>query len=209
MVLDGLNSRPLSRIFAVVSVGMSVLLYFGMLDTYQLYFNPRLILDKHEFWRPFTSILCFGPLGFSAVIHIYTLVAYSLDVEGHFFGEQPADFLLFSLFGWVVIWTFAMFQPLLFLGASFSSYVMYYWAKRSPDAPIMLLGLPFPFHAPWLPVLLVLTTYRRWPLLMINLVGFAAAHVYFVLRDVFRIKYNLRLFWLPDSFNQGLKNLLS
>jgi hypothetical protein len=102
-----------------------------------------------------------------------------------------------------------MFQPLLFLGASFSSYVMYYWAKRSPDAPIMLLGLPFPFNAPWLPVLLVLTTYRWGPLLMTDLIGFAAAHIYFLLKDVFTIKYNLRLLCLPGSVNQRLKNLLS
>jgi hypothetical protein len=208
--MNGLGSAPLSRVFAIASIGTSVLLQFRVLDTFQLYFNKRLILDKYEFWRPFTSIFCFGPLDITACLHIFMLINFSVRVEGKFFGERPADFLLFSFFGWMLMWFFAAFHPLLFLGGAFSSYVLYYWAKRSPDDRMGLLGMQLALPAPWFPIVLVLSDFGPgWKGLLADLIGFALAHVYFVLRDVFAIKYNFRLLFLPDWINERLNRILS
>jgi Derlin-2/3 len=208
-MFEGFASAPVSRIFAFISVIVSVLLYLQILDTFQLYFNKTLIVEKYEFWRPFTSIYCYGSFGFSALLHIYNFLPYSVSAESRFFNDRPGDFLVFSLFGWIIMWAYASVFPVLFLGQAFSSYVMYYWAKRSPDNQLLLMGLPIPLLAPWVPIIFILFDLNSGLRGMLaDLVGYGAAHAYFFIKDVLGLKFNKRILVAPDWMNEGLLKLL-
>lgn len=210
MLGEGFGAAPLSRIFGLVSIGVSILLYLQVFDTFQLYFNKRLITEKLELWRPFTSIFCYGSISFTSLIHIHNLISYSIYAESAFFGERPADFLIFSVFGWLIMWIYAFCSPVLFLGRAFSSYVLYYWAKRSPDNHLFVFGIPVPMPAPLVPFLVLWLDYEHGlATLGGDLVGFLSAHLFFFLKDCCGLKYGWRLFSAPSWANRSLMRLLN
>jgi len=204
-----LQSSPISKFFALCSVGVSLLHYLQVVDAYQLYYNKDLIFQHHEYWRLFTSLFHHGPLGFNALIHILSFLQYATSSESLFFSGRPADFIIFSLFGSAAMWIFAAFTPIIFLGHIFTSYFTYYWCKRSPDNRVFLMNIPIGINGPYVPLLFlgisILNTSLKQALP--NLIGFGTAHIYFFLHDVINTKFNTRLFYAPDSINKALSSV--
>jgi hypothetical protein len=128
-------------------------------------------------------------------------------IESGLYSNQPADFLLFALFGWIVLWGYASLFPWEFLGTGFAAYVMYYRAKRFPDEMFMLDALLVP--GSWIPFLFfVWAVPSKFKGEDLRLVGYAAAHAFFVLHDVLFVKYSLGIFRLPTGVNAALTRLI-
>lgn len=205
-----LSNAPWSRLFAIISLIISVLFYRDIIDKFQLYFNFKLIKENHEYWRLLTSLFCFGPFGLSVVINIYNFLIYSIDIESFFFANRPADFFLFCIFGWVVMWIGASYYPMPFLGGAFSSFLLYYWCKRNPDRRVTLVQIPIPIPAKFIPfVILILQSGEGINSLISVLIAFGAAHLYFFFSDCISVKYDVQLLKFPSIVNRFLLHLLN
>ena len=209
MFLDNLPDSPISLVFSIISIILSLLINLQLIDNFQLYFDKKLIFENHEYWRAFTSIFCFGSLSTGTVINLVFFVRSLTYAESSFFSGQPADFILFSLFGWIVIWAYACFHPTLFLGQFFNSYVTYYFYKRSPDVHIVVVGIVA--LAPYVPIIMLAINllFNGARSLLMDIIGFSAAHMFFFIKDELGLRYNIRVLCAPQWANEGLKKLLS
>ena len=206
-----LSSSPISRIFAITSIIVSLLHYLQVVDAYQLYFNKDLIFHHKEIWRLFTSLFHFGPLGFNAIMHIFNFLQYSTSSESSYFTGKPADFLVFSLFGCICMWLYATVAPVIFLGHMFTSYFTYYWSKRSPDNVVFIMQIPFGINAPWVPFVFLTFNILNSSIKnsLPDLFGFAAAHLFFFIHDVINLKFGTKILVAPDSLNRVLLNMFN
>ena len=209
-MLDQLSNAPWSRLFAASSLIISLLFYREIIDKFQLYFNLKLIIENKEFWRPFTSLFCFGSFSLNAVLAINNFIQYCTQVECSFFPNRPAEFLLFCLFGWSIMWIIASYYPIPFLGISNSYYFMYYLCKRNPDQQLRLMVLPIPLSSSIVPyVILALSSSEGMSSIIPLLLGYGAAHLYFFIVDCLGLKYNINILKLPSAVNQFLFRLLN
>ena len=203
-MFERLKNSPITLCIAVLSIGVSVLLSLRIIDPEQLYFNKNYIFDDKEYWRFFTSIFCFGALNLKTCFNLHLLISDSLAIENSFFNGKPVDFLLFALMGWTFMWIYASRSSVLFLGKSFSAYVFYYWIKHNPDIRLMLFPIPIGIPATWYLLLMILINSRGFTA---NLVGFAAAHIYFFIKDVIGLRYNINIFSFPSYVNNAIASL--
>lgn len=209
MILEDLSSAPISLIFSIISIILSLLINFQLIDNFQIYYDKKLIYENHEYWRAFSSMFCFGSLNAGTVFNLIFFIKSLTFVESSFFNGKPADFLLFSLFGWVFIWIYANFYPTLFLSEIFDSYVTYYFYKRSPDIHIVVIGILA--LAPYVPIIILVINYLFFGIrsVILDLVGYSIAHIFFFIKDVIGLRYNLRILCAPQWANEGIKKLLS
>lgn len=202
---------PISLIFCLTTISIVILAYLQFIDIFQIYYHRDLIFRKHQFWRLFTSVLSFDSLGLNTFAQIFSFMQYSVTIENSFFFHQPADFLVFCLFGMVPLWIFGYYYSMIFLGPGFVSYFMYYSVKRAPDAHLMMLLIPVTIKAPFVPLILLLANIisKNWPSVFVTCVGYLAAHTYFFLQDIISLKCNVSLLRLPASANMVLNKLFS
>ena len=127
-----------------------------------------------------------------------------------FFSSLPADFLLFSIFGWFIAWIYASIYPVLFLGSIMSAYYLYYSAKMNPDNMLVFMNLPFQVPFRYAPIVMLIFAFSNGKSNGIsNLVGYLAAHLYYFIKNVLGTKYDKRFFALPAWMNRGLQNILT
>ena len=141
---------------------------------------------------------------------IYMLYNYSEDIEVSLFSTRPADFLLFLLFGFICMWGYAWVYPVTFLGKSLTSYLIYYASKMRAGDRAVLLFLPFSIPSSYIPLINLAGTLlsRNKERILSQVVGYAAAHVFFFCYNVVCVKWNVRIFHLPDKANRFLEELL-
>lgn len=203
------KDTPFTTFFAVFSLGISMLIYFGVIDVYQVYFNRELIFQKYELWRLLTSLFYFGPISFDVIISVLCFIQYCSTTESSYFLNRPFDFILFCFWGFTALWIFSYFYPLIFLGQGISSYFTYYSAKRAPDAIAVAFALPIPMPAPYINIFFLLMYFfsHQYLILFVSLIGYLAAHAYFYLQDILSLKYGFNLLTAPRSFNDALNYL--
>lgn len=205
------KETPFTTLFGIIALGISMLIYLGVLEVYDVYFNRELIFQKHEFWRLITSLFYYGPMSLEVVISVCCFLQYCHTTEASYFANRPCDFLFFCLFGMISMWIFSSFYPLIFLGQGVSSYFTYYSAKRAPDALVIAFIFPVPMPAPFLNLFFLglhLVT-KQYQAFVVSIVGYLSAHAYFYLQDILSLKYGFNLLTAPQSFNQALNNLFN
>lgn len=205
------KSCPISLILVLISISITVLVYLQFVDIFQIYYHRDLIFRGRQFWRLFTSILSFGSPGLSTLAQLFSFAQQTVSVENSFFSRRPADFLIFCIFGMIVLWVFGYFYPTIFLGPGFVSFFMYYSAKRSPDAQLMLFLIPVTIKAPFAPLILLTANaiLKNWSSVFVSCTGYLAAHTYFFLHDIIPLKCNVNILSLPESANMLLNKLFS
>jgi Derlin-2/3 len=202
-------NAPFSAMFIVCSVSVALLIYVHSINFFDIYYNRDKIFKEHQYWRLFSSLVYFGDMGLEAFIQLSALIQYMGGSESLYFARRPADFLLFVFFGVAVLWVYAYFCPIMFLGPGLCSYFLYYTAKRAPDNRWMLFILPIPVRAPYVPIMLLGLHWRsRGREFWTALVGYVAAHVYFYIRDVLSSRFEKNLFSAPAAVNNFLNRIL-
>ena len=210
MVFFNLETTPVTRWLFVASSGLGVLVAAELLTEEQLYFSPRRVFGKGEVWRIATSLLYLGKCDLSLVMRMIALVQYSSTLEANVFVGCPEDYVIFIAFGAVLFVGLAGFVYVPFLSSCLVSYFLYYWSKHFGDQRVQITSLPFVVPAMYMPVICVLVSALTGviPLLQ-TLLGFAAAHAYFFLRDVIAIRYNIALLRAPEWFLRAARPIYS
>ncbi|KAI1320095.1 hypothetical protein EDD11_002067 [Mortierella claussenii] len=173
-----------TRLYATGAALVALGVQTGFTNPFQLYFDYELVLYKHQFWRPITTFLYFGPLGLDFVFHMFFLVRYSRMLEeGSFYGRTMdyAWMLFLSAFSLLCL---SPFVSMPFLGSPLAFTLVYIWSRRNPSIPLNFLGL-FVFTAPYLPwVLLGFTLLLNSHFPTGDLMGIAVGHIYYFFEDV-------------------------
>jgi hypothetical protein len=186
--------RPtISRVYFVLCLLLSLLISLHVVDVFHVIFQKERILENGEYWRLVTSLFCFGDLNVFSIFRTFISLQNLFWIENHLYGHCPADFLLFVLIGWVVLWIVSYYHPRDVLGHGFGDYTTYYFSKRFPDLRIHWVPFIYP-RAQWYSVVLGLIAIQGWETFMTVGVPALTAHAYFVLKDVLFVKYSLRLF---------------
>jgi Derlin-2/3 len=208
-MFDAFTTPCISRLFAFSAFGLSLLHIFGFVDELAIFYSSRLIFEKHEFRRLFTSIFFFGELNCMLFLDIFFFTLNAHQIEKTQFAGRPLDFLFFAVFGWSCLWVYASYIPTAFLGVGFSCYVSYYWSKVFPNEMFQMIGAPIPIRADVVPLLFLLMEVQRGRrYVLFTLFCDLSAHAYYFLADVLRQRYSLKLMMLPESFNTAFARIL-
>lgn len=125
-----------------------------IITNFNIYFNSRLIWQKHEYWRLLTNFFYFGSLGLDFFFHMFFLVKYSKSLEEGSFRNRSADFLWMLMFGGTILIGAAHWVNIHFLGPSLTFMMVYVWGRRHQYVNLSFLGI-FTFTAPYLPWVLL------------------------------------------------------
>ena len=185
------------------SIVLSVLVYVGKVNVYQVYFNWDLVLTKKQFWRIFTSLLYFGPLGLNVVLGLFGF-RFLMSCEKNFFETRPLDFLLFIAFAMAAVLFYAYETLVLLPGGMFTTFFMFYWAKRSPEVNFFFFNIRV--RASYFIYLISFKEIAQGS--FDSLYVLLASHIYFLLHDVINLKYDTNLLKFPDEANKFVRNLL-
>ncbi|ODN03098.1 Derlin-2 [Orchesella cincta] len=193
-----LNIPTVTRIFITATILVTLASHFELVSPYDLYLNPALILERHQYWRILTSFLFAGPITFGTVFNLLFMYRYSRILEEHYV-QRTSEYCVMVIFLTTVVFILsARFTDMIFLNNSFTHAILYIWCRRNPMTRVAILGL-FTFHAHFVPfVLLGLTILTGGPLSS-DVVSIAAGHTYYFLEDVFpRQRGGFRILKIPQ-----------
>jgi len=179
-----LEMPPVTRVYTTACVITTLAVQLDMVTAFQLYFNPREIIRKFQFWRLITTFLFFGPIGFNFLFNMIFTYRYCRWLEEGSFRGRAADFVMMFVFGAVCMITYAFFVNPFFLGQAFTIMLVYVWARRNPYIRMNFFGL-LTFNAPYLPWVLLGFSLLLGNSVAVDLLGMAVGHCYYFLEDVF------------------------
>ncbi|KAF9582270.1 hypothetical protein BGW38_000427 [Lunasporangiospora selenospora] len=173
-----------TRLYATGAALVALGVQTGFTSALKLYFDYELVFYQHQYWRPITTFLYFGPLSLDFVFHMFFLVRYSRMLEeGSFYG-RTMDYAWMLFLSALSLLCLSPFVSMPFLGSPLAFTLVYIWSRRNPSIPLNFLGL-FVFTAPYLPwVLLGFTLLLNSHFPTGDLMGIAVGHIYYFFEDV-------------------------
>jgi Derlin-2/3 len=181
--------KPVTRTWLALCIATLVGGRFGLVDIATLLFRVDRLWRNFELWRPVTVFLFMGMPSFPTLLRLYNLYKFGQGLEMNPFpsgagaheGNQADHVwqLAFTALMTLVIGSCAGLQ---FLGPSLLSGVIYLWSKRNPNVDTSLWF--FKMKALWLPWAMVALQFVLGENPVLELIGIAAAHVYFFLHEV-------------------------
>jgi len=173
-----------TRVYTTACILTTAAVQLDVVNPFQLYFNPLLIFKNYQVWRLVTNFLFFGTFGFNFLFNMIFTYRYCRMLEEGSFRGRPADFIIMFLFGGTLMTIIAVFVNLVFLGQAFTIMLVYIWSRRNPYVRMSFFGL-MNFEAPYLPWVLLGFSLLLGNSIVVDLMGIAAGHLYYVLEDVF------------------------
>ncbi|XP_037536097.1 derlin-2-like [Nematolebias whitei] len=173
-----------TRTYTTACVLTTAAVQLEVVRPFQLYFNPELVIRSCQIWRLITGFLFFGSLGFGFIFNITFLYRYCRMLEEDSFRGRTADFVVFFLFGGVLITLLAPLADVFFPGQAFLVTLVYVWSKRRPLTRTSVFG-PLSVRAPLLPWVLTGCSLLLGNSIVVDLLGVCVGHLYHFLEDVF------------------------
>jgi len=200
---DWIKDIPIvTRTYVVGSLLTTAVCAVDLVSPYSLYFSFKLVTEKLQFWRIFTTFFFFGSrFSLDLLFHMFFLARYCRALEEGSFRGRTADFMFMIFLGAIVLLCLSPLFQLPFLGQPLILMMVYVWSRRNPYARMSFLGL-FTFTAPYLPWLLLSFSALLGHEGITDIVGIAIGHIYYFLEDVFprMIPSRRRLLKTPAFF---------
>jgi len=193
------NLPILTRIGLTVIFGVTVLVQLEILNPMLVYLNWPLVINKLQVWRLFTSVVFFGKFSFQFLFQLYFFSSFSSKLEQNEIFAQPGDYLFFLLVQILLldVISLVLSWPAGFpmLGPSLVFAILYYWSRREPYASLnffsfTIKGYQFPFALVFFQLLI---GGNIW----MDLLGLAAGHIYYFLKEVVPAEYGHTLIKTP------------
>jgi len=173
-----------TRAYTTACVLATLAVHMELVSPYDLYFNPYLVVQDHQWWRLVTNFLFFGTLSFNFVFNIIFTYRYCRTLEESSFRGKTSDFVMMFFFGGVMTLLIAYFANLIFLGHAFTLMLVYVWSRRNPLVRMNFFGI-LNFQAPLLPLVILGFSLLLGNSVQIDLIGISVGHMYYFLEDVF------------------------
>lgn len=197
------NLPILTRIGLTTFFITTVLVQLEILNPQLIALNWQLVINKLQIWRLLTSVCFFGKFSFGFMFQLYFFSSYGSKLESNEIFAQPGDYLFFLIT--VIIFLDAISLILAWptgmptLGPSLVFAIIYYWSRREPYAQLSFFsfgikGYQFPFALMFFQMLMGGSIWG-------DLMGLAAGHLYYFLRDVVPQEYGRTLIRTPQFMN--------
>jgi Derlin-2/3 len=173
--------------------------------------NFLISVPRYQIWRLITSGLFLGGFSFGFVMQLYFFTNFGSKLESHQrFSQTPGDYVYFlilisalvSLASLLTAWPRG--YPL--TGPSTIFAIIYYWSRCEPESRLSIWG--FEVKGYQLPFALIFITLLMGGDVWKDIVGLAAGHLYYFLRDVVPVAYKIDLVRTP-LFIQKLASRIS
>ncbi|CAH1397645.1 unnamed protein product [Nezara viridula] len=187
LIQEYMQTPVVTRAYTTACVLTTLAVQLEIVSPFQLYFNPILILKQYQVWRLVTTFLYFGTFGFNFFFNMIFTYRYCRMLEEGSFRRRTADFVMMFIFGGVCMVICAFFVNLLFLGQAFTIMLVYVWSRRNPLIRMNFFGL-LNFQAPYLPWVLLGFSVLLGNTVLVDLMGMAVGHTYYVMEDVFPLQ---------------------
>uniref|UniRef100_A0A182JGD2 Derlin n=1 Tax=Anopheles atroparvus TaxID=41427 RepID=A0A182JGD2_ANOAO len=172
-----------TRVYSTACIITTLSVHLDIVTPFQLYFNPKLILEHYQLWRICTTFLFFGTFGFNFLFNMIFTFRYCRMLEENSFRGRSSDFVTMFMFGGTVLVILALFVNLLFLGQAFTIMLVYVWSRRNPFVRMNFFGV-LNFQAPYLPWVLLGFSVLIGNTIWVDLIGIVVGHLYYFLEDV-------------------------
>mmetsp|Transcript_27878 Transcript_27878/g.42241 ORF Transcript_27878/g.42241 Transcript_27878/m.42241 type:complete len:258 (-) Transcript_27878:133-906(-) len=195
------KSLPLlTRIGLTAIFITTVIAQVGILDPSLFFLHWPTVLNKLQVWRLLTSVIFFGQFSFQFLFQMYFFTSFSSKLEQNEIFNQPGDYLFFFI---VIILLLDVVSLVLswpgglpMLGPSFVFAILYYWSRREPYANLSFFsftikGYQFPFALIFFQLLI---GGNIW----MDLLGLAAGHIFYFLKEVVPATYGYTLVKTPS-----------
>jgi len=198
---DWFNSLPIiTRYWLVSALGSTVLISMGMLDPMSIILDWRMIWNKFQIWRFFSSAVFFGGFSFNYMMQLYMLVSYSQRYESDALnsggGGGSSDFAFMLCIGIFLLSVFGYYMRMILIGQPLIYMIMYVWSQKNYMETVSLFfGIKIQaIYLPWaMTALQVLMGASPIPSLMGILVG----HIYYFLLELVPSKYGTDIIRCP------------
>ena len=182
------ESPKITKILVLSSFGISILVWSGLINTFDIYLNFYLIFHKYEIWRILTTFLYFGEFNLNLILHMFIFFRDSKILERKIFQGNSADYLYFILFCMIFLLLLSPITKTLFLSTSLNFAMMYYWGRKSKMTNVEFMGV-FTFRAPYLSIFYLMISFLLGYEYKELIIGIIVGHVYFFLKEILpRIK---------------------
>jgi len=172
--------------------------------------NPQLLIyqwpfiyQKLQIWRLITACVFFGGFSFPFVFQMYFFTSFSSKLENNEIFQESGDYLFFLLlmifgvgfFGLIISWPMGI--PV--LGPSWVYAIIYYWSRREPYSNLSFFS--FSIKAYQFPFCLMFVQMIMGGSIWGDIVGLAAAHSYYFIKEVVPMEYGYTLIKTPKLLN--------
>lgn len=194
------NLPILTRIGLTAIFGVTVLVQLEILDPMLIMLNWPLVVNKLQVWRLLSTVFFFGKFSFQFLFQLYFFTSFSSKLEQNEIFAQPGDYLFFLICQILLLDVISLIlaypNGMPMLGPSLVFSILYYWSRREPYAPLnffsfTIKGYQFPFALLFFQLLI---GGNIW----MDLLGLAAGHVYYFLKEVVPAEYGYTLIKTPS-----------
>jgi Derlin-2/3 len=205
------NLPILTRIGLTTFFCITVLVQLEILDPKLLFLDWPLVINKLQVWRLLTSVMFFGTFSFQFLFQLYFFCSFSSKLEKNEIFAQPGDYLFFLLVQILLldVISLVLAWPSGFpaLGPSLVFAILYYWSRREPYAVLNFFsfnikGYQFPFALVFFQLLI---GGNIW----VDLLGLAAGHIYYFIKEVVPQEYGKTLIKTPAFLTNFMRNYSS
>lgn len=205
-VMGWYNDLPIvSKLYLTLAIGTTTACFMDVISPLTLYYSYDLILEKHQYWRIFSSFLYFGNFSLDFLFQLFFVGRYCLLLEEGKYRGRTADFIFMIIFGalsmLLLAVSFERFSKIKFLGHPLGFMMTYLWSRcpENLNARMAFLGV-VQFHAPYLPWVLLVFSILIGNSIETDLMGIIVGHVIYFLEDVYPKIANIRGWSLKKIF---------
>lgn len=173
----------------MAAVGLSLACFLDKSSSNSFYFNSTMILERHQYYRIFSSFLFFGQFGLSFFFSLLFFVRYCSYLEEGRFHSRRADMIVMLIFGAIAMIVATLlckyFTTIVFFGTSLSMMIMYIWSKAPENADVLLAMFGVVrLTAPYLPWMILLLNFLFGDFRS-HLLGIIVGHCYYFLDEIY------------------------
>jgi len=194
----------LTRYGLVAIFSTTVLVQLELLNPNLIMFHWPTIYQKLQVWRILTSSLFFGTFSFGFVFQMYFFTSFSSKLEKNEIFTESGDYLFFLILMTLLVSVFSVLLSwpvgIPVLGPSFVFAIIYYWSRREPYSNLSFFS--FQIKAYQFPFVLMFVQLLMGSSIWADLVGLAAAHLYYFCKEVVPSEYGYNLIKTPSLLNK-------
>jgi hypothetical protein len=134
-----------TKLYMASSIALSLLVFFLLINPYNISYTFNATVFELAFWRPFTAILYLGRVGPLLPFQlIFTYIA-TTKISSKVYQHEDANLAWFFVFSVIALMLFStIISSLYFYGSSFVMIMLMTWAIQYPTDYITLWKLNLP-----------------------------------------------------------------
>ncbi|EGR32571.1 hypothetical protein IMG5_077370 [Ichthyophthirius multifiliis] len=163
---------PLTRIMCFLSIILTLLTYIDLVNSYNLYFNFKLITQNYQHLSFYYCKFFYYKL----IQNQIKSYRFSRRLEEYSFRGNTIDYFYFV--------SFASIFGLYNLSDSFLNMILYLWSRKNSNIMVHIFGI-IPIQAPYITWFFVFLQIIFQDTIITDLIGILVGHIYYYLTEIY------------------------